>query len=286
MCSTKEIKTRRNLMKTVVLNSGYEMPVLGLGTWPLKGNECTEVVKTALQLGYRHIDTAADYQNHADIGRALQESDIERSDLFITSKVSRGDLHYDDFLRATERILAELAVDYLDLLLIHWPNKEIPLEETLRAMARLQEEGKVRSLGVSNFTQAHIRQAMRAFPDLISVNQVEFHPYLYQKELLNFCREHHIVLTAYSPLAQGRIFKDQRVKELTDKYGFSPSQLVLKWLLDKGIVVIPKASSPGHLKDNLDVLDLDIDAKVLGVLDGLNENMRLIFPDFHEFDLE
>ena len=273
-------------MKSVVLKSGYEMPVLGLGTWPLKGAECTEVVKTALQLGYRHIDTAADYENHADVGRALQESDIERSDLFITSKVSRGDLHYDDFLRATERILAELAVDYLDLLLIHWPNKEIPLEETLRAMARLQEEGKVRSLGVSNFTQAHIRQAMRAFPDLISVNQVEFHPYLYQKELLDFCREHHIVLTAYSPLAQGRIFKDQRVKELTDKYGFSPSQLVLKWLLDKGIVVIPKASSPGHLKDNLDVLDLDIDAKVLGVLDGLNENMRLIFPDFHEFDLE
>jgi diketogulonate reductase-like aldo/keto reductase len=115
---------------------------------------------------------------------------------------------------------------------------------------------------------------------------VEFHPYLYQKELLDFCREHHIVLTAYSPLAQGRIFKDQRVKELTDKYGFSAAQLVLKWLLEKGIVVIPKASSPGHLKDNLDVLDLDIDAKVLGVLDGLNENMRLIFPDFHEFDLE
>ena len=273
-------------MKTVVLNSGYEMPVLGLGTWPLKGAECTEVVKKALQLGYRHIDTAADYENHKDIGRALQESGLERSELFITSKVSRGDLRYDDFLQAAERILIELAVDYLDLLLIHWPNKEIPLEETLRAMARLKEEGKVRSLGVSNFTEAHIRKAMDIFPDLISVNQVEFHPYLYQKGLLDFCRAHDIVLTAYSPLAQGKIFRDDRIRVLTEKYGFSAAQLVLKWLLEKGIVVIPKASSPGHLKDNLDVLNLEIGPEVLAELDNMDENLRLILPSFHEFDLK
>ena len=273
-------------MKTVVLNSGYEMPVLGLGTWPLKGDECTEVVKTALQLGYRHIDTAADYENHKDIGRALQESGLERSELFITSKVSRGDLRYDDFLQAAQRILAELAVDYLDLLLIHWPNKEIPMEETLRAMARLKEEGKVRSLGVSNFTEAHIRKAMDIFPDLISVNQVEFHPYLYQKGLLDFCRAHDIVLTAYSPLAQGKIFRDERIRTLTEKYGFSAAQLVLKWLMEKGIVVIPKASSPKHLQDNLAVLNLEIEPEVLAELDKMNENLRLILPSFHEFDLE
>lgn len=273
-------------MKSIKLNSGQEMPVLGLGTWQLTGNGCTETVKKALQLGYCHLDTADAYGNHRDIALALEESEIDRSELFITSKVSRLDLHYDDFLKTTERILKELAIEYLDLLLIHWPNKDIPIEETLKAMAELKERGKVSNIGVSNFTEAHLEEALKLYPDLISVNQVEFHPYLYQKELLDFCQKHNIVITAYSPLAQGRIFKDQQIEKLAEKYNQSPAQLVLKWLMEKGIVVIPKASSLEHLKDNLEVLNLKLANGVLEVLDTLNEDKRFITPGFHEFDLK
>lgn len=270
-------------MRKVILNSGQEIPILGLGTWELNGNKCTQVVKNALELGYKHIDTADAYGNHKDIALALKESGIERNELFITSKVNRLDLHYNDFLKTANKILTELDIEYLDLLLVHWPNRNIPIEETLKAMAELEEKGKVKSFGVSNFTETHIKEAQGIYPDLISVNQVEFHPYLYQKELLDFCQKNDIVLTAYSPLAQGRIFKDQRIKKLAEKYEQSPAQLVLRWLMEKEIVVIPKASSPKHLKDNLEVLNQDISGEVLDLLDKLNENKRIIAPTYNEF---
>lgn len=270
-------------MKNIILNSGQEIPILGLGTWQLPGGKCTEVIKNALKMGYRHIDTAETYENQSDIAPALKASGIERSELFITSKVSRLDLHYDDFLKKTNQILNELDIEYLDLLLIHWPNKDIPIEETLKAMAELKEKGKAKNLGVSNFTEAHLEEVLSLYPGLISVNQVEFHPYLYQKELLDFCQENDILLTAYSPLARGMIFEDPRIKELAEEYEQTPAQLVLKWMMEKGIVVIPKAGSEAHLKDNLEVLNMDIDAGALEVLDTFNENKRLIAPSFHEF---
>jgi len=270
-------------MGKTTLNSGQEIPILGLGTWQLTGNECTETIKEALKMGYRHIDTADAYENQREIAPALKVSGIKRSELFITSKVNRHNLHYNDFLKTANKILNELDIEYLDLLLIHWPNKDIPVEETLKAMAELKEKGKVKDLGVSNFTESHLEKVLDIYPGLISVNQVEFHPYLYQKRLLNFCQEHDIVLTAYSPLARGMVFEDPRIKNLAEEYKQTPVQLVLKWLMEKGIVVIPKASSAVHLKDNLEVLNQDIPAKALEVLDTFNENKRLIDPSFSEF---
>ncbi|NLM97566.1 MAG: aldo/keto reductase [Halanaerobiaceae bacterium] len=270
-------------MKSIILNSGQEMPVLGLGTWQLNGPKCTEIVKEALEMGYRHIDTADAYENQQDIAPALRASGIDRNELFITSKVNRLDLHYDDFLKKTDKILNELEIEYLDLLLIHWPNKDIPIEETLKAMAELKVRGKVKNLGVSNFTESHLEKVLDLYPGLISVNQVEFHPYLYQKALLDYCQKNDIVLTAYSPLARGMVFEDNRIKELAEEYGHTPAQLVLKWLVEKGIVVIPKAGSTAHLKDNLEVLNMDLPASALELLDTFNENRRLIAPSFHEF---
>jgi len=271
-------------MRNVILKSGQEMPLLGLGTWQLTGNKCTEAVKNALEFGYRHIDTADAYNNHREIAAALAEGIVDRDKLFITSKARRDLLSYNDVLSSGDRILDELGIEYLDLLLIHWPNKRIPLKETLEALTELKEQRKTRNIGVSNFTLNHLKDALEFYPDLISINQVEFHPYLYQKELLEFCRAHDIVITAYSPLARGKVFKDSQIKALAEKYDQSPARLVLRWLVEKEIVVIPKASSVEHLRDNLDIFDWEMPARVVEVLDGLNEDYRIIAPPFNEFD--
>lgn len=271
-------------MAYVTLKSGQKMPMIGLGTWQISGDDCTQAVLTGLELGYRHIDTADVYKNHKDIGNALCETDIPREELFITSKVDRFDLNYGDVISVAERALEGLKTEYLDLFLIHWPNKEIPIENTLAGMVKLQEMGKIRNVGVSNFTINHIREAERHFPGLICVNQVEFHPYLYQKALLEDCIKEKIVLTAYSPLARGGIFKDPELAKLATKYGRSPAQLVLSWLLDKGIVVIPKGSSASHLKDNLSVRKWEIPQEAVSVIDSLNRNERILDPEHGEFD--
>ncbi|MFW5992137.1 MAG: aldo/keto reductase [Halanaerobiaceae bacterium] len=269
-------------MQNIKLKSGDEIPILGLGTWQMTGRTCTEAVKNALELGYRHIDTADIYKNHLDIAPALKESDLDRSELFITSKVFRENLHYEDVLKS-ERFLKELGIEYLDLLLIHWPNKNVPIKETLKGLAELKEKGIAKNIGVSNFTIDLIKEAMEYYPELITVNQVEFHPFLYQKELLNFCREKNIVLTAYSPLARGKIFQNDVIVELAEKINKSPAQLVLKWLIDKEIVVIPKASSIEHIRDNMDLFDWEIPAEIVGKIDNINTVERLIDPPFSQF---
>ncbi len=271
-------------MKMMTLKSGQKMPALGLGTWQLAGRQCQQAVTAALKMGYRHIDTADAYGNHQDIAPALKESGISRQELFITSKIRPGKLHYQDLLKAGNRILKELGLEYLDLLLIHWPNSYISIRETLQALRELKEEGKALNIGVSNFTIAHLTEAIDVDPELITINQVEFHPSLYQKELLAFCQGHNIVLTAYSPLARGRVFKDPAIRELAGKYDLSPSRMVLRWLVEKDIVAIPKASSVDHLKANLDIFSWDFPTEVLTVLDNLNRDERIIDPPFAEFD--
>ncbi|HHY97469.1 MAG TPA: aldo/keto reductase [Firmicutes bacterium] len=271
-------------MRTIVLKSGDEIPILGLGTWQVTGDECQQAVQKAIELGYVHIDTAAAYGNHKDIALAIKKSGIDRDKLFITSKVWRDSLRYKDVLSAGEQILTELGIEYLNLLLIHWPNKEVPISETLRGLAELKARGMVRNIGVSNFTIRHLTEAMEVAGDLITVNQVEFHPYLYQRELLEFCRENNIVLTAYSPMARGRIFNDQVILDLADKYVRSPSQLVLRWLVEKGIVVIPKATSEKHLRDNMEIFGWTLPDEAREKIDSLNRMERLINPSFGEFD--
>ncbi|OEG63209.1 MAG: oxidoreductase [Halanaerobium sp. MDAL1] len=271
-------------MQYVELNSGDQMPLLGLGTWKLRNQECIDTVKKALEIGYDHIDTADGYDNHQAVGRGIKESNTDRKELFITSKIKPEKLHYDDIKADTQRFLDELDIEYLDLLLIHWPNKDIPLEESLNALREVKEEGLAKNIGVSNFTINHLKDAIAIDPDLVAVNQVEFHPTLYQKDLLDFCQENEIVLTAYSPLARGEVFENEVIKELAAKYDKSPSKLALKWLIDKDIVAIPKASSREHLEANFDLFDWELPAEARENMDQLNQDNRLIDPSFGEFD--
>jgi diketogulonate reductase-like aldo/keto reductase len=245
----------------------YSIPVLGLGTWQVIGKECEITVKKALEIGYRHIDTAEFYENQKEIGRAIRGFD--RSELFITSKVWLTNLRFENVLKSCELTLKDLNTPYLDLYLIHHPNPEIPLEETLRAMKILHDQGKVRSIGVSNFDVPLLEKALGIEEIPICVNQVEFHPYFYQKELLEFCKKHDVVLVAYSPLARGKIIKDKTINELVDKYGKTPAQISLRWILQKDAITIPKARSEEHLKENFDVFDWKLSKEDVKKIDSI-----------------
>ena len=271
-------------MKEIKLKNGNQIPALGLGTYKLKGKECTKVVKKALEIGYRHLDTADMYNNHQAIAPALEQTDIDREELFITSKLKSSDLKYDRVKNSLDRFLNELNTDYLDLLLIHWPNPDIPIEESLSALKELQQENKIKNIGVSNFTQDLLQEALNYYPDLITVNQVEFHPTLYQKKLLEFSAQNNVILTAYSPLGRGQVFNNPSLKSLAEKYDKSPAQLTLRWMIEKDIVVIPKASSEAHLKNNFDIFNWDFPEEAARAIDDINQNNRLINPGYPDFD--
>jgi len=264
------------MIPTHKLRSNYYIPVLGLGTWLLTGKKCEEAVKKALEMGYRHIDTAEIYENQKEIGRAIQT--FSRSELFITSKIWKTNLRFKDVLRACESTLRDLNISYLDLYLVHWPVPEIPLEETFRAMKVLCEEGKVRTIGVSNFDIPLLEQALEVEEIPVCVNQVEFHPLLYQKELLEFCKKHDIVLIAYSPLARRRIMENKTIKELAEKYGKTPAQISLKWILQKGAVPIPKASSEEHLRENMNLFDWKLSRNDINKIDSIGIKKRIVDP--------
>ena len=270
-------------MQTVSLKSGDQMPVLGLGTWQLTGQECINAIPVAVEIGYRHIDTADAYKNHKDVAQGLKKAGIAREKLFITSKLFLRDMEPENVLKTGPRMLSELGIDYLDLLLIHWPLKEVPFEETLGAMAELQKKDLIKNIGVSNFTIKHLKEVEANSNVEITNNQIECHPYIYQEELINYCQERDIIITAYSPLARGDIFEDADIKKMSDKYDYSPACLVLKWLVDKGLVVIPKASSREHIKDNFKILEIELPAEVREMLDKKHENRRLVEPGFADF---
>ncbi len=274
-------------MQSIKLKSGNSIPVIGLGTWQLLSETCYNTVKNALELGYNHIDTAEAYENQREIGLAMRDSGIDRSELFITSKVWRDNLDYYDVIKSCDSTLKDLRTDYVDLLLIHWPNKDVPLDQTIAAMAELYRQEKIKSFGVSNFTIAHLKEAIplaekEGLP--LSVNQVEFHPYLNQKELLDFCRENGITLTAYSPLGRGRIVNDNTLKKVGEKHGKSSAQAALRWLLQKGMVAIPKTGNEAHLKSNLELFDFELSDDEMEEIDSLNRDERILNPEFAEFD--
>ena len=271
-------------MKQFELKNGNKIPAIGLGTSGLRGKECKEVVKKAANLGYRHIDTADMYGNHRAVAEALNEAEAKRENLFITSKIQSQDLEYDQLKKTAGRLLDELEIEYFDLLLIHWPSPDIPVEESLKAMKELKEAGKTKNVGVSNFTIPLLKEALKAYPDLITVNQVEFHPTLYQKDLLDFAFKNDIILTAYSPLAQGEVFENSVLKSLGEKYDKTPAQLALRWLVEKNIVAIPKASSEAHLKNNLAIFDWDFPIDAAREMELLDQNNRLIDPGYPNFE--
>ena len=261
------------------LASKEEMPLLGLGTWQLKGKTCEQAVREALKLGYTHIDTAEFYGNEEEIGKAIAGED--RSRLFITSKVAPHHLSHKGVLKACDRSLRKLGTDYLDLYLIHWPRRKRHTTEVLSAFKKLHDEGKIRSFGVSNFTINHLKDIKRIMEELgvpISVNQVEYHPGLDQKELLRYCEEQGIALTAYSPIARGKATKSETLGLIGKEHGKSAAQVALRWLVQKGIVVIPKASSKEHVEQNMAIFDFKLKEEEMASIDAMGGDQRLIDP--------
>ena len=254
-------------MESLPLLSGHAMPVVGLGTWPMRGNQCKEVIKQALELGYTHFDTAWIYQNQREIGEALREVGADRSKLFITSKVGRDYLQYDVAIEQADDILEYLQMDYVDLLLVHWPNEAVPMEGTIRAFNEFFDAGKARSIGVSNFSVEQMERARSLSTAPISVNQIKYHPGYEQRDVLQWCLENDVVVTAYSPLGKKDILRDPVLLDIACIHDKTSAHVALKWLLQKGMIVIPKASSRAHLQANLDVFDWSLSESEMQSID-------------------
>ena len=270
----------------IQLNNNTKIPAIGFGTWQLTGDDCLNAIKIALEAGYRHIDTAELYHNEEEIGIAIKESNISREEIFITSKAWQSELNYDRVIKACEISLRKLQTDYLDLYLIHWPDKYLNMEDILRAFKELYDQGKIKAFGVSNFTINHIKDTLKIADEMnlpITMNQVEFHPLFYQKELLEFCNEKNIKITAYSPLGQGDVFKNSTLIEIAKKYDKNPGQVALKWLLQKGMVIIPRSSKESHIKNNFD-LKFNLSEEDINKIDSIKIHERLVDPGFAEFD--
>lgn len=270
-------------MKNLKLNADVSIPILGFGTWNLGGETCYKAVTEALKAGYRHIDTADRYNNHREVGKAIADSGISRKELFITSKTFYDELNADKVLENGKRFLDELRVDYLDLMLIHWPNRNVPIEETLGALERLREDGIIRAIGVSNFTIHHLQDALKTGIEVVN-NQVELHPSFNQTELKEFCDSNNIVLTAYSPLGMGEELQNETVLKLSQKYSVSPAQVILNWITSRGIVAIPKSTNPENIKDNLNSLNWEMEKEDLEQMNNILQKPRLLAPAFNEFD--
>jgi diketogulonate reductase-like aldo/keto reductase len=261
------------------LNNGVEIPRLGLGVYQSPPGKTTRrAVKYALEIGYRHIDTAQLYGNEADIGDALRESGIKREQVFITTKVWNSYQGYDSTLQACEQSLRRLRLQYVDLYLIHWPVQGMSLD-TWRAMVNLLRSGKARAVGVSNYTIELLQEILQNSDVVVpAVNQVEFHPFLYQKHLLSFCEKNGIQLEAYSPLTRGYKLNDPTILAVAKKYGNkTPAQVLIRWSLQHGLVVIPKSIHENRIRENSQVFDFQLGPEDMRLLDSLNENLQTVF---------
>ena len=263
-----------NINTRVTLNNGVKMPIFGLGVYQTKkGSETQNAVITALNYGYRLIDTARIYDNEEDVGIGIKESGVPRDEIFITTKLWNSDHGYDKALKAFEKSLRSLQIDYLDLYLIHWPQEKLR-NETWKAFERLYEEKLVKAIGVSNYTISHLKELLSKCNVPPAVNQVEFHPFLYQKELLEYCKKNNIWLEAYSPIARGKKFSDKRLIELSEKYKKSPAQILLRWSLQHDVIVIPKSSHNERILENSKIFDFELSLEDMQLLDSFNENFR------------
>jgi diketogulonate reductase-like aldo/keto reductase len=245
-------------MTETVQAGGARIPLLGLGTWDLRGKNCTRMVDEALRLGYRHIDTAAMYRNENAVGEGLRASGVPRDDVFITTKVWSSDLRARDFERSAHDSLKNLELDRVDLLLIHWPNASIPLRETVGALCKMKREGVARHVGVSNFDVALIAEAMRLSTEPLVNNQIELHPFLDQSQTIAASRKAGMSVTAYSPVARGKVMRDAVLARVAKAHGRSPAQISLRYLVQQDIIVIPKTSRPERLKENAAIFDFQL----------------------------
>lgn len=277
----------KNLQDTTALHNGIKMPWFGIGVFKVEeGSELVAAVKSAIKHGYRSIDTAAIYGNETSVGQAIhegiQEANISREDLFVTSKVWNADLGYEATLAAFETSLNKLGLEYLDLYLIHWPVKG-KYKEAWRALEKLYKDGRVKAIGVSNFQIHHLEDLMGEAEVKPMINQVEFHPYLTQKELITFCRTHDIQMEAWSPLMQGQLLDNPVLQELADKHGKTVAQVILRWDLQHGVVTIPKSTKEHRIVENASVFDFELTQEEMDRIDALNQNHR-VGPDPDNFD--
>ncbi|MDY6779537.1 MAG: aldo/keto reductase [Halobacteria archaeon] len=257
------------------------MPQIGLGTWQNKDPDtCAESVETALETGYRHIDTAQIYGNEEHVGRGIENSEVDRDDVFLATKVWIDKLGNDDVIESTEESLEKLRTDYVDLLYVHWPAKDYDAEETLTAFNELHDEGRVENIGVSNFTPEHLREAIEVSDAPVVANQVETHPLLQQTEMREVCGELDVDLVGYSPLARGRVFDVDVLSEIAEKHGVSEAQVSLAWLIEKDVHPIPKASTEEHILDNYGALELELDDEDVDSIDSLDRESRMVDPKF------
>ncbi|AIQ14127.1 aldo/keto reductase [Paenibacillus durus] len=255
------------------LSDGVSMPWLGLGVWQTKdGDEVIHAVKSAIEIGYRSIDTASAYKNEEGVGQAILESGLPREELFITTKVFNNEQGYEETLKACESSRKKLGLDVIDLYLIHWPVKD-KFRETWKALIHLQKEGYVKSIGVSNFQIHHLNSIIDDTGIVPVVNQVEFHPLLTQRELLKYCREQNIQLEAWSPLLQGNL-DIPLLQDLAQKYGKTPAQIVLRWDIQQGVITIPKSVHADRIRENAGIFDFTLSDEDVLAIEGLNKNHR------------
>ncbi|MFD5797047.1 aldo/keto reductase [Streptomyces diastatochromogenes] len=270
----------------IILNNGVEMPQLGFGVWQVPDDEAEQAVATALEAGYRSIDTAAIYGNEAGTGKAIAASGLPREDIFVTTKLWNSDQGYDSTLRAFDVSLEKLGLDYLDLYLIHWP---LPTRDkyldTYKAFEKLYTEGRVKAIGVSNFLPEHLRRLIEETSVIPAVNQIELHPHLQQRVAREFHAEQGIRTEAWSPLGQGKgLLEVPAIVAIGQKHNRTPAQVVLRWHIQHGNIVIPKSVTPSRIKENIEVFDFSLDDEDLAAISALNEDRR-IGPDPATFDM-
>ncbi|ELY63894.1 aldo/keto reductase [Natrinema versiforme] len=257
------------------------MPMLGLGTWQNEDPEqCAESVRTALEMGYRHIDTAQAYDNEAAVGEGIAAADVDRDDIFLATKIWTANLAHDDVLETARASLDRLGVDYLDLLYIHWPADEYEAEDTLSAFSELYDEGLIENVGVSNFEPEQLEEAVEVCDAPIFANQVELHPLLPQEEVRAACDDHDIEVVGYSPLARGQVFDQPELQEIAEKHDASEAQVSLAWAREQGVTAIPKATGEDHIGDNWASLTVDLDQEDLETIDAIDETSREVDPGF------
>jgi diketogulonate reductase-like aldo/keto reductase len=256
------------LMNFIEAN-GANIPAIGLGTWELRGRACARLVEQALRLGYRHIDTAQAYENEREVGDGMRASGVRRDEIFRTTKIWTTHFAAKDLERSAKESLARLRLTEIDLLLLHWPNPQVPLAETLGALARVRQAGLARHIGVSNFTVALIEEAAAACPEPLVCDQVEYHPYLDQTKVREACARHGMAVVAYSPVAKGRIRNDRALLRIGDRYRKSAAQVCLRWLVQQNVAAIPRTSKLERLSENFDIFDFELSAEDMREISGM-----------------
>jgi len=263
-----------NTQPYATLNNGIQMPLLGLGVYDMYNKEAEAAIEHALHIGYRLIDTATLYRNEKEVGNAIKNSGISRNEIFLTTKVASGDQGYDATLKAYDKSLQLLQQDYADLYLVHWPIKG-KRKDTWKALEKLYNEKRVRAIGVANYLMPFLYELETYANVAPALNQIEFTPWLFVKDVLDFCKDKHIQLQSYSPITRGKKFDDARLQQLCKKYNKTPAQIILRWNIEHGVSTIPKSANPARIEENFNIFDFSLSKEDVALIDGFNEGFRI-----------